>query len=133
MRIEVQLTREAIRCDAQSLRAKGGSAGALAEFTGIVRNREGERAITALEYEAYDAMAERVMRQILESLAAKHPCEAALVIHRLGVVPVGDAAIYVAVTARHRAEAFAVLTGFMDLLKQDVPIWKCRAIHNATT
>jgi len=131
MRIQVQLTREVMRCDAGLLQADGGSAGALAEFTGMVRNAEEGRTISALEYEAYEGMAERVMRQILESLGAQHPCEGALVIHRLGVVPVGEAAIYVAVTARHRAEAFAVLTGFMDRLKQDVPIWKRRDITDA--
>ena len=49
----------------------------------------------------------------------------------MGVVPVGEAAIHVIVAARHRAAAFALLTGFMDRLKQDVPIWKRRAIDSA--
>jgi molybdopterin molybdotransferase len=50
------------------------------------------------------------------------------VIHRIGVVPVGEAAIYVGIAGRHRAEAFALLGEFMDRLKKDVPIWKLRAI-----
>jgi molybdopterin synthase catalytic subunit len=73
-------------------------------------------------------MAEREITRILESLLAAHPCLAVHVRHRLGRVLVGEAAIYVAVAARHRAEAFAVLTGFMDRLKQDVPIWKTHAL-----
>ena len=58
----------------------------------------------------------------------RHPCLAAKVIHRLGVVPVGETAIYVGVAAKHRGEAFALLAEFMDRLKQDVPIWKRRAL-----
>jgi molybdopterin molybdotransferase len=50
------------------------------------------------------------------------------VIHRLGVVPAGEAAIYVGLAGQHRAEAFALLAQFMDRLKQDVPIWKRRAL-----
>lgn len=104
-------------------------AGAWVEFRGVVRGEEAGRAIAALEYEAYAPMAEREMRRILEDLARQHPCLAARVVHRVGQVPVGEAAIYVGVAARHRAEAFAVLTAFMDRLKQDVPIWKRRAIE----
>jgi len=109
MRIEIELTRERIS-------------------TGVVRSEENGRAIVALEYEAYDEMAVRVMRQICESLAAKQPCDAVVIIHRIGIIPVGESAIYVCAAARHRAEAFALVTGFMDRLKQDVPIWKRRAL-----
>ncbi|MFO1514456.1 MAG: molybdenum cofactor biosynthesis protein MoaE [Verrucomicrobiota bacterium] len=84
--------------------------------------------IAALEYEAYAPMAEREMRRLLSELTTAQPCLAACVIHRIGVVPVGEAAIYVGIAARHRAEAFALLAGFMDRLKQDVPIWKRRAL-----
>ena len=93
----------------------------------MVRGEENGQAISALEYEAYPEMAEREIRHILESLAAKHPCLAAKVIHRVGVIPVGDTAIYVGVASPHRAEAIALLAEFMDRLKQDVPIWKRRA------
>ncbi len=98
--------------------------GALAEFRGLVRGEEAGRPIGGLVYEAYQPMAEREAARILDELGTRHPCVAATVVHRIGPVPVGEAAIYVGVTARHRAEAFAVLTGFMDRLKQDVPIWK---------
>jgi molybdopterin synthase catalytic subunit len=51
-----------------------------------------------------------------------------LILHRTGIVPVGEAAIIIRATARHRAEAFALVSGFMDRLKQDVPIWKVRGV-----
>jgi molybdopterin synthase catalytic subunit len=109
----------------------GPGIGALAEFRGLVRGEEKGAPISALVYEAYRPMAEREITRILESLLAEHPCHAVHVHHRLGRVPVGEAAIYVAVAARHRAEAFAVLAGFMDRLKQDVPIWKTDALPAA--
>lgn len=98
--------------------------GAVAEFTGTVRGEEGGRPIAALVYEAYQPMAETVMRRLLTELAKEHACLAVRVQHRVGVVGVGEAAIHIVVQARHRAEAFALLAAFMDRLKQDVPIWK---------
>ncbi len=98
--------------------------GALAEFTGTVRGEENSHPISALVYEAYQPMAETVMRLLLTELAIAHPCLSVRVQHRTGIVRVGEAAIHIAVQARHRAEAFALLAAFMDRLKQDVPIWK---------
>jgi molybdopterin synthase catalytic subunit len=98
--------------------------GAVAEFRGLVRGEESGAVIGGLIYEAYQPMAEREIARIVESLAKEHPVSGVLVVHRVGRVPVGEAAIHVCVTAKHRAEAFALLAGFMDRLKQDVPIWK---------
>lgn len=128
MRITIQLTRESIRADSLRFSLVNGDCGALVEFAGVVRGKEDGRSIAALEYEAYDEMAGRVMRQICESLGATQPCEAVVIVHRIGIIPVGEAAIYICAKARHRAEAFALVAGFMDRLKQDVPIWKLRAL-----
>jgi len=98
--------------------------GAIAEFTGTVRGEEQGKSIAALVYEAYQPMAETVIRRLLTELAVVHPCLSVRVQHRIGVIPVGEAAIHIAVHAKHRAEAFALLAAFMDRLKQDVPIWK---------
>jgi len=98
--------------------------GALAEFTGTVRGSENDQPIAALVYEAYQPMAETVMRRLLTELSTEHPCIAVRVQHRVGIIRVGETAIHIAVLAKHRAPAFALLTAFMDRLKQDVPIWK---------
>lgn len=98
--------------------------GALAEFTGTVRGDENGAPITALVYEAYQPMAEVIMRRILENLAVTYPCIAVRVHHRTGTVRVNEVAIHIAVRSRHRAEAFSLLAAFMDRLKKDVSIWK---------
>jgi molybdopterin molybdotransferase len=128
MDIEIQLTTEPI--DASTLQHFNTStpSGAWLEFRGVVRGEENGQPISALEYEAYPEMAEREMRRILELLSKKFPCLAAKVIHRIGIIPVGETAIYVGVSAKHRGEAIALLAAFMDQLKQDVPIWKRRVV-----
>jgi molybdopterin molybdotransferase len=131
MEIEIQLTGSPIA--GKLFPPAGGAAGAWLEFYGVVRGTENGQPIVALEYEAYPEMAEREIRRRLEMIAAKHPCLAARVIHRVGIIPVGEVAIYVGVGARHRPEALALLTEFMDRLKQDVPIWKRRTLPGVKT
>ena len=98
--------------------------GALATFTGLVRDSENDQPISALVYEAYQPMAETTTHRILSELSLTHPCHSVFIQHRIGTVPVGEAAIHIAIQAKHRAPAFALLAAFMDRLKQDVPIWK---------
>ena len=126
MQIQVELTREKIHRPEPA--PHGGVAGAWAEFTGIVRNEEAGARIVALEYEAYDSMAQRVMHELLAQLGKRHRCQSAHVIHRVGLIPVGEAAIWVGVAGAHRQPAFALVTEFMERLKQDVPIWKRGAL-----
>ncbi len=128
MHLEVQLTHAPIPASLPPPEAAAG-AGAWVEFRGLVRGEENGRPIAALEYEAYAPMAEREIHRLLTALAQQHPCRAARVIHRLGVIPAGEAAIYVGLAGRHRAETFALLAQFMDRLKQEVPIWKRRALE----
>jgi molybdopterin synthase catalytic subunit len=128
MEIEIQLTNGRIPAHLPPMSATAAAAGAWVEFRGVVRGEENGHDIAALEYEAYAPMAESEMRRLITEISQARPCLAARIIHRVGVVPVGDAAIYVGIAGRHRAEAFALLSEFMDRLKVDVPIWKRRAI-----
>ena len=105
-----------------------GARGAWLEFRGVVRSEEAGQKISALEYEAYPEMASREIRRLLEEISSRHPCLAVRIIHRLGIIPVGETAIYVGIAASHRGEAIALLTEFMNRLKQDVPIWKRRGV-----
>lgn len=128
MNVEVNITSWPINVARAWPAELDGRAGARAEFTGVVRSEEEGRAIAALEYEAYSPMAEKAMQAIIEELAQQHPCLFVRVTHRVGLVRVGEAAIHVAAAAPHRAAALAMVAGFVDRLKQDVPIWKRRAL-----
>ena len=122
MKIRVDITREPLQ--ARGLASTDGSTGAVVEFAGIVRGEEDGAPISALDYEAYEAMARSEMERIVRNLSAQYPCHAVAIVHRIGRVPVGEASILVRIEAKHRAEAFGMLAAFMDRLKQDVPIWK---------
>ncbi|HEV2435562.1 MAG TPA: molybdenum cofactor biosynthesis protein MoaE [Verrucomicrobiae bacterium] len=126
MQIEIQFAREPI-AETMSPPPIGGH-GAWLEFRGVVRGEENGQRISALEYEGYPEMAAREIRRLLEEISSRHPCLAAKIIHRVGIIPVGETAIYVGVAAGHRGEAIALLAEFMNKLKQDVPIWKRRAL-----
>ena len=125
MRAEIILTREPIARPQPA--PPGLDTGSLVEFFGIVRGTEAGTAIDALTYEAYDAMAEKIMREKIDLLQKRHPIQAIRVVHRLGRVAAGESAIYVGILSRHRGEGFRFLQEFMDQLKQDVPIWKAVA------
>lgn len=128
MSIDIKFTFHALDLSWDNLTMGEGRAGARAEFVGLVRATEDNKTITGLEYEVYRPMADNVLRRILEQLGQQYPCFHVQVSHRMGVVPVGEAAIRVVVLAVHRREAFSLMTALMDRLKQDVPIWKVRAI-----
>jgi molybdopterin synthase catalytic subunit len=126
MQIDVELI--ASRIERPDPQVAGGAVGAWVEFLGIVRSEEDGRAIIALDYEAYDSMAKRVMMDLLRELGAHHGCQVAHVIHRVGRIPVGEGAIWIGVGSGHRREALALVSDFLDRLKQDVPIWKRRGL-----
>lgn len=122
MKIEIVITDQPL--SSAGVDASGGISGAVVEFAGLVRSEEEGRAIDALHYEAYDSMARSEMERILRELQPLFPCHAVRVAHRTARVPVGEAAILVRIEAKHRAEAFGMLAGFMDRMKKDVPVWK---------
>ncbi|HEV2452656.1 MAG TPA: molybdenum cofactor biosynthesis protein MoaE [Verrucomicrobiae bacterium] len=129
MHVEIELTDK--RIPEKILPASAGAHGAWLEFRGVVRGEEDGRSISALEYEAYPEMAKSEIRRILLDISSRHRCLAAKIIHRLGVIPVGETAIYAGIASSHRGEGIALLAEFMDKLKQDVPIWKRRALGGA--
>lgn len=101
--------------------------GAVVEFRGVVRPDEDGRVITGLNYEAYRGMAEREMERIARELLHRVPCLDVHIAHRVGHIPIGETAILVRATARHRKPALEFVALFMDQLKADVPIWKVGA------
>ena len=122
MKIHIAITREPL--ESRGVSCADASSGAVLEFAGIVRGEEEGAPIAALDYEAYEAMARSEMERIVRELSAQYPSQKVEVSHRVGRVPAGEASILVRVEAMHRAEAFGLLTEFMNRLKRDVPIWK---------
>jgi molybdopterin synthase catalytic subunit len=101
-----------------------GDIGAVVVFWGIVRDEENGAKIAALDYTAYREMAEHQFRKLIAETKSRWPVKQIRVVHRLGVVPVGEASLLVRVEAGHRGEAFAAAEFLIDELKVRVPIWK---------
>jgi molybdopterin synthase catalytic subunit len=102
----------------------GPDAGAIATFTGTVRESARDREVVDLEYEAYPGMAEQEIMRIARAALADHGCLRAAIWHRTGVVQVGEASVGIAISSAHRAPAFAACKQAIDTLKLTVPIWK---------
>ncbi|MCK0091014.1 molybdenum cofactor biosynthesis protein MoaE [Rhodococcus sp. F64268] len=96
--------------------------GAVVVFTGAVRNHDGGKAVTALEYKSHPD-AEAFLRRVCEEVATESGLPVAAV-HRVGELTIGDLAIVTAVAAPHRAEAFATCAELVERIKHEVPIWK---------
>jgi len=124
MQIEIILTHEPIARPQTWSVPSSPETGSLVEFYGIVRETEGTEKIPALHYEVYASMAEKVIREKIALLEMKYPCQAIRIVHRLGLIPKGESAIYVGLQSKHRREGFLFLQEFMDEFKKDVPIWK---------
>lgn len=111
--------------DAAAVRAQAArDCGAIAEFSGVVRDHNDGRRVQGLHYQCYREMAEaeagRIAREVIAEFDVRHVC----IVHRVGDLDVGEVAMYVAVTAGHRREAFAAVQAVVDRVKERVPIWK---------
>ncbi|MDB4951840.1 MAG: moaE [Gemmatimonadetes bacterium] len=100
------------------------SDGAALLFWGVVRNEHGGRAVQSLEYEAYAEMAERKMQQIADEARERFGTGAIRIVHRVGLLAVGEASVGIAVAAPHRGEAYEASRYVIEELKRRVPVWK---------
>ena len=112
---------DAARILAESLSDEDGAA---LLFWGVVRNENDGRAVTQLEYHAYEAMAEREILRIVDEARERWPVGDVRVYHRVGLLQVGEASIAIAVAAPHRGEAYEASRYVIEQIKRRVPIWK---------
>ena len=99
--------------------------GAAISFSGMVRGQEGADAISAIDYEAFRPMVERQFGLLFAEAERRWPViESIRLVHRLGVVKVGEPSLWVEVVTPHRGESFASCQWIIDEMKRVVPIWK---------
>jgi molybdopterin synthase catalytic subunit len=120
----VELTCTAIDANRLLAAVQSPHAGAVVLFLGTVRDRTGDARTLQLTYEAYEPMALLKLQAFKDDAHTRWPLQATAIVHRLGTVAVAETAVAVAVSAPHRAEAFAAATWLMDRVKEAVPIWK---------
>lgn len=132
----MRLVREPIDAAALIARIAGRGRGATVLFLGTVRDRNPKaagREVVAIDYSAYEPMAERVLEAIERDLAAEHDGLAVALVHRLGTLDVGDASIAIAAASPRRDAAFAAARNALERIKREAPIWKLERYADGTS
>ena len=119
-----ELVRTPIRAQDFLEQVKAPADGAVVCFEGIVRDNYKGRPTLYLEYEAYEPMALRKMREIGAEMRARFAIDRIAILHRLGRLEIGETSVLIVVSAPHRAAAFDACRFAIDTLKRTVPIWK---------
>jgi molybdopterin synthase catalytic subunit len=100
------------------------AAGAVVTFAGVVRDHDGGRSVSGLEYSAHPT-AGSIVREVAADVAARTPGVRAIAVsHRVGPLAIGEVALACAVAAEHRREAFTVCAELVDEVKARLPVWK---------
>ncbi|RLQ93447.1 molybdenum cofactor biosynthesis protein MoaE [Falsibacillus albus] len=99
-------------------------AGAITTFIGTVREMTAGKRTLYLEYQAYAAMAEKMLRQIGEEISDKWPDARTAISHRIGRLDITDIAVAIAISTPHRASAYEANRYAIERIKEIVPIWK---------
>lgn len=120
----VELTRDPIRIDPVLAWIAAPDAGAVCFFLGRVRDHNEGHAVTRIQYEAYETMALEQMGQVEREIRDQFPVTGVALVHRLGLLAIGEASVLVAVSGGHREETFGACRLGIDRIKQLVPIWK---------
>lgn len=99
------------------------AAGATVSFAGVVRDHDGGRSVTELEYVGHPT-AQALVEEIAAEFAARPEVHAVAISHRVGLLAIGDVALACAVSTSHRGQAFAACAELVDEVKARLPIWK---------
>ncbi|KAM8961917.1 molybdopterin synthase catalytic subunit-like [Pelodytes ibericus] len=99
--------------------------GAVSVFIGTTRNNFDGKKVVYLEYEAYVPMAELEIKKILSDIRQKWPSIKHIAVHhRLGMVPIAEASVVIAISSPHRTASLDAVAYCINTLKATVPIWK---------
>jgi molybdopterin synthase catalytic subunit len=107
------------------------SAGGVTLFVGKVRDHDGGRDVTGLDYTAHPSALDR-LTEVCRAVAGKYDVHAIAAVHRIGTLAIGDAAVIVATSSSHRGVAFEASRELIDTLKATVPIWKHQTFTDGT-
>ena len=104
--------------------AEAAGAGAIASFTGLVRDAHDGQPVEALWLDHHERITEQVIVEIGDTTRARFALTALAIVHRVGAVAAGQPIVFVAAAAPHRRAAFDAVDYMMDRLKTDAPLWK---------
>ncbi|MCH8499242.1 MAG: molybdopterin synthase catalytic subunit MoaE [Marinobacter sp.] len=124
MGVRVQTADFDLATEYQRLRDESGQAGAIATFTGLVRDYGDLQDVRGLFLEHYPGMTETVINDLIQQAHKRWHIQQVQVIHRVGELLLGEQIVFVGVSSAHRTDAFAACQFIMDALKTSAPFWK---------
>ncbi len=107
------------------------SSGGMTVFVGRVRDHDGGRDVTGLEYSAHPSALGK-LRDVCVQVASTYDVTALAAVHRTGTLEIGDIAVICATATGHRGESFEATRALIDTLKDEVPIWKHQSFADGT-
>ncbi|KAI5253022.1 Molybdopterin biosynthesis MoaE [Aureobasidium subglaciale] len=122
--IFVALTHDTLDAITIMNKVRSPKAGAIVLFAGTTRDNFGDKPVVHLAYEAYAPLAIRTMAKIAHEIKTKHGLNSVAMIHRLGVVPIAEESILIAVSSPHRQAAWRAGEEALELTKEKVEVWK---------
>jgi molybdopterin synthase catalytic subunit len=122
--LRAALTEDAIELAEHEALVAHHAAGAVVGFAGVIRDHDGGRTVTRLEYSAHPTARQTLADVVAEIAAHCHGVRAIAVSHRIGTLRIGDAALVAAVAADHRGAAFDTCELLVDTVKTRLPVWK---------
>ena len=118
------ISSEPIKSDVLSSSIQDENAGALVVFEGRVRKKNQGREVQRLEYEAYETLCHVEFQKIMDEAIRNFSVLEMSCVHRVGILEVGELAVWLGVLAVHRKEAFLACEYGIQELKKRLPIWK---------
>lgn len=122
--ISVQEADFSVEHEVNLLRAQSKRVGAIATFSGLVRDINDGEHVNTLFLEHYPGMTEKSLDDIATQAFARWPLLGVRIIHRVGLLQPTDNIVFVGVSSEHRGDAFAACAFIMDYLKTSAPFWK---------
>ena len=129
----MHVTREAIDVTSFTALNPAEDCGASVYFFGRVRNHHKGRSVIRLNYECYEALANKEIGRIAQEVQEKYQLSEVRILHRIGMIEVGEVAVAIHVSSAHRDEAFRACREVIERIKQTVPIWKQEFYHDGTS
>lgn len=128
---KVFVTDQVISASELAKLVSGDESGAVITFSGDVRNHDGGKQVSALSYEIHPS-AQEVLSSIVSEVSSRFAVNDVAVAHRYGVIPIGECAFAVAVSADHREAAFDACSALVNTVKEKLPIWKHQEFTDGT-
>jgi Molybdopterin converting factor, large subunit len=125
-----ELTNSPILIESVARRIVPPECGATVTLDGYVRKFTKGRETLYLVYEAYDEMALKEMKKLIDQAHQQFEIANVGIVHRTGRLEIGETSVVISVAAPHRRAAFEACEWLIRELKRTVPIWKKEVYAN---